>query len=221
MFTGLVEELGTLRVAEDRTGLRRLTLACSLVREGLGIGDSVALNGACLTVVELAADGFTVELVPETLRRTNLGSLASDDRVNLERALPADGRFGGHLVQGHVDGVVTLSDRRPDGDAELLRCDLPPAFAPYVVEKGFVALDGVSLTVAGLEPGSFTIALIPYTRGLVTLGAARLGYAANLEVDILAKYVERLLGRGPSAAGRAEPSLDSLAAAGFAVPDSS
>lgn len=221
MFTGLVGELGTLRVVENRAGLRRLTMACRVAHEDLAIGDSVALNGACLTVVELAADGFTVELVPETLRRTNLGSLTTDDRVNLERALPADGRFGGHLVQGHVDGVVTLSDRRPDGDAELLRFDLPPAFARYVVEKGFVALDGVSLTVAGLEPGSFTIALIPYTRALVTLGAARPGYAANLEVDILAKYVERLLGREPLAAGLAEPSLDFLVEAGFGVPDAS
>ncbi len=221
MFTGLVEELGTLRAVEDRAGLRRLTLVCGVAREGLAIGDSVALNGACLTIVDLAADGFTVELVPETLRRTNLGSLATDDRVNLERALPADGRFGGHLVQGHVDGVVTLSDRRADGDAELLQFDLPPAFAPYIVEKGFVALDGVSLTVAGLEPGAFTIALIPYTRALVTLGTAGPGYAANLEVDILAKYVERLLGRGPPAAGLAEASLDSLATAGFADRDSS
>ena len=206
MFTGIVEALGEVVEAGNRAGVHRLVVAAPVLSDGVAIGDSVALNGVCLTAVQTEADRMTVEVVPETLRRTNLGSLDVGDAVNVERSLPADGRFGGHVVQGHVDATCTIAKREPDGASELVTFTLPPEHAAQVVAKGFVALDGVSLTVVDVSAAEFRVALIPHTRALVTLGSAPPGYCANLEVDVLAKYVARALAAIPleSALSRAQ-----------------
>ena len=196
MFTGIVEGVGTvaeLAVAPDRSGAR-LRLAAPFLAADLALGDSVAVNGCCVTVAGREPDGFSADLVAETLRRTALGRLRPGDRVNLERPLAVGGRLGGHLVQGHVDGVARLLERRPVGDGEELRVELPEPLARYVVEKGSIAIDGVSLTVAGLGPGWFGVALVPHTLQVTTLGQRRPGDPLQLEVDVVAKYVERLLG---------------------------
>jgi riboflavin synthase len=206
MFTGIVEGLGAVVETGSRAGVHRLVVAAPVLSDGLAIGDSVAVNGVCLTAVQIEADRMTVEVVPETLRRTNLGSLDVGDAVNVERSLPADGRFGGHVVQGHVDATCTITKREPDGASELVTFTLPPEHAVQVVSKGFVALDGVSLTVVDVSAAEFRVALIPHTRALVTLGSAPPGYCANLEVDVLAKYVARALAAIPleSALSRAQ-----------------
>ena len=206
MFTGIVEALGQVVEAGNRAGVHRLVVAAPVLSDGVAIGDSVALNGVCLTAVQIEADRMTVEVVPETLRRTNLGSLDVGDAVNVERSLPADGRFGGHVVQGHVDATCTITKREPDGASELVTFTLPPEHAVQVVSKGFIALDGVSLTVVDMSAAEFRVALIPHTRALVTLGSAPPGYCANLEVDVLAKYVARALAAIPleSALSRAQ-----------------
>ena len=206
MFTGIVEGLGAVVETGSRAGVHRLVVAAPVLSDGLAIGDSVAVNGVCLTAVQIEADRMTVEVVPETLRRTNLGSLDVGDAVNVERSLPADGRFGGHVVQGHVDATCTITKREPDGASELVTFTLPPEHAVQVVSKGFVALDVVSLTVVDMSAAEFRVALIPHTRALVTLGSAPPGYCANLEVDVLAKYVARALAAIPleSALSRAQ-----------------
>ena len=206
MFTGIVEALGEVVEAGNRAGVHRLVVAAPVLSDGVAIGESVAVNGVCLTAVQIEADRMTVEVVPETLRRTNLGSLDVGDAVNVERSLPADGRFGGHVVQGHVDATCTIAKREPDGASELVTFTLPPEHAAQVVAKGFVALDGVSLTVVDVSAAEFRVALIPHTRALVTLGSAPPGYCANLEVDVLAKYVARALAAIPleSALSRAQ-----------------
>ncbi|WP_217912997.1 riboflavin synthase [Miltoncostaea marina] len=192
MFTGLVEEGG--RVAAVAPGERgaRLEIAARTVLEGLEVGDSVAVNGACLTAVEVGAGGFAVDAVAETLRRTALGALAPGDRVNLERPMRLGDRLDGHLVQGHVDGVGTVRAVRPEGESAVLEVAAPPELLRYVVEKGSIAVDGVSLTVAGRLADAFTVALIPHTMSVTTLGPQALGRAVNLEVDVVAKYVESL-----------------------------
>jgi riboflavin synthase len=195
MFTGLIEGQGTVASVEtpdaEGAGLRLHVSAPWL--DGLAEGDSVAVNGCCLTVTTLPGDGFTADLVGETLARTALGRLAPGDPVNLERPLAAGGRLGGHLVQGHVEGVARVLDRRKVGDGEEVRFELPPELQRYVVEKGSVAVDGVSLTVAGVGPGWFTVALVPHTLEVTTLGERRPGDLVQLEVDVIAKYVERLV----------------------------
>ncbi len=192
MFTGIVEEVGEIVDVAARDDVVALTVAGKTVAAGARHGDSIAVNGVCLTVVTAAADTFVVELVPETLRRTSLAGAAAGSRVNLERALAAAGRFGGHIVQGHVDGVGSVLDRRAVGRSEEVAISLPDALARYVVQKGSIAVDGVSLTVAGLEPGRFSVALIPTTLADTTLGERAAGEPVNLEVDVVAKYVERL-----------------------------
>ncbi len=189
MFTGLIEAMGQL--AQRRGG--RLRFTCPFADE-LAPGESVAVSGACLTVEACEPGGFSATAVPTTLRRTTLGTLAAGDAVNLERALRADGRLGGHLVQGHVDGVGHLLARAPDLEWELLHFTAPEALLPYLVPRGSIAVDGVSLTVAGREAGGFTVAIIPHTAAATTLGALRPGAAVNLEADVIAKYVEGLLG---------------------------
>ncbi|HMN98845.1 MAG TPA: riboflavin synthase [Miltoncostaeaceae bacterium] len=192
MFTGLVEEGGVVAsVAPGEEGAR-LVIAASAVLDGLAIGDSVAVNGACLTAVEVTGDGFAVDAVAETLRRTNLGGLGPGDRVNLERPMRLGDRLDGHLVQGHVDGVGRVAGARPEGESTVLEITAPPDLLRYVVEKGSVAVDGVSLTVAARLPGGFTIALIPHTMAVTTLGPQAVGRPVNLEVDVVAKYVESL-----------------------------
>lgn len=193
MFTGIVETMGTVaETAGDDTG-RRLTLEAPAVVAGLAVGDSIAVDGVCLTAVEVGADRFTVEVVPETLRRTSLGRLVAGSRANLERALEAGGRFEGHIVQGHVDGTGTVVAMVPEGSGARLTVSVDQALRRYIVEKGSVAIDGVSLTVAAVTAGGFEVALIPHTLAATTLGLRSPGDQVNLEVDILAKYVERLL----------------------------
>jgi len=193
MFTGLVEEIGTIAAIAPVEGGLRLAVRAVAVREGLAIGDSVAVNGACLTAVELHPDGFVVDAVAETLRRTTLGDTQPGDQVNLERALSLGARLGGHLVQGHIDGTGTVVGATAEGAGWVLRIDADPALVRYVVEKGSIAVDGVSLTVASRDGTGLTIALIPHTIAATTLGPERVGSRVNLEVDLVAKYVEALV----------------------------
>jgi riboflavin synthase len=193
MFTGLIEEAG--RVAElRRAGAgARLAIAAETVLDGLRVGDSVAVSGACLTAIEVTGGGFAVDCVAETLRRTKLGGLAPGDRVNLERPMRLGDRLDGHLVQGHVDGVGAVRAARPEGEGAVLEIAPPPALLRHVVEKGSIAVDGVSLTVAGRLRDAFTVALIPHTIAVTTLGPQAVGRPVNLEVDVVAKYVESLI----------------------------
>ncbi|HUR17449.1 MAG TPA: riboflavin synthase [Acidimicrobiales bacterium] len=184
MFTGLVEELGHVRSRGDS----RFTFDAVIVLDGLRPGDSVAHNGCCLTVVEIGEGWYGVEVVEETLARTNLGAMAENDPVNLERPLKAGGRLGGHLVQGHVDAVGRIVSAAPQ-----LEIRMPQELTRYVVEKGSIAVDGVSLTVAKVLPDGFTAAVVPHTAAATTLGLKVPGDTVNLEVDLVAKYVERLL----------------------------
>ena len=193
MFTGIVEELGTIARLDRGTDSARLTVRGPLVTSDATHGASIAVNGVCLTVVEHADGEFTVDVMAETLSRSSLGSLRPGDRVNLERAMAAGGRFGGHVVQGHVDGTAQILERVPGDRWELVRLSLPARLARYVVEKGSITVDGVSLTVASIDDTSFTVSLIPTTLDLTTLGHKGIGDLVNLEVDVLAKYVERLM----------------------------
>jgi riboflavin synthase len=207
MFTGIVEEMGTVRYlgpAGERDGID-LLIRCVVARQNAVIGDSIAVNGVCLTATALDDAGFTVGLSSETLRRTALGDLHEGAPVNLERSLPIHGRLGGHIVQGHVDGVATVAQVTEEGDALWLTFAAPAAILRYIVYKGYVAVNGVSLTVAALDASSFSVQLIDHTRRHVDLGAMRLGTRVNVEVDVLGKYVEKLLGAAPAAplAGRA------------------
>lgn len=192
MFTGIVEEVGTVKSA----GAGRLTVAARKVLEDIKLGDSVAVNGVCLTVVEMTSESFSVDVMPETLRRANLGSLKAGDRVNLERPLAVGGRFGGHFVQGHIDGTGRVVSVTPERDAILLRFEAPPEIMRYIVEKGFIAVDGVSLTVVECSSTAFGVSLVACTQRNSTLGGKKPGDMVNLEVDIIAKYVERLRGGG-------------------------
>lgn len=193
MFTGIVEELGEVVALDDLGDSVRLRVHGPLVVGGAAPGDSVAVDGVCLTVVDLDATGFCADVMRETLERSALGRLAPGSRVNLERPLRLDGRLGGHLVQGHVDGTGEVLDRTASAHWEVVRVSLPPELAPYVVLKGSITVDGVSLTVSGLGADAFAVSLIPTTLAATTLGRKGPGDLVNLEVDILAKYVERLL----------------------------
>ncbi|SFL15789.1 riboflavin synthase [Geodermatophilus ruber] len=199
MFTGIVEEIGSLTVREDQGDAARLRIRARRALEGVALGDSIAVNGVCLTVTSVEGDTWSTDVMAETLRRSSLGALAEGDPVNLERAVTPHTRLGGHLVQGHVDGVGAVLTRTPSEHWEVVRIALPPDLARYVVEKGSVAVDGVSLTVSAVsapdapEPW-FEISLIPTTLRETTLGAVPPGSPVNLEVDVIAKYVERLLG---------------------------
>jgi riboflavin synthase len=197
MFTGIVEELGRVVALEPGADSARLTVHGPLVTSDAMHGASISVNGVCLTVVEHGDEQFTVDVMAETLRRSSLGALAPGSPVNLERAMPADGRFGGHVVQGHVDGTGTVLRRTPGDRWEVVELSLPESLSRYVVEKGSVTVDGVSLTVAGVGPDSFTVSLIPTTLALTTLGHKGVGDPVNLEVDVIAKYVERLMAAGP------------------------
>lgn len=188
MFTGIVEEIGAVKAMDAG----RLTIGASAVVSDVSVGDSIAVNGACLTVTEHDASSFAVDVVPETLRRTNLGALTSGSRVNLERSMPASGRFGGHMVQGHVDGTGVVSSISADGDALMMAFEASPWVMRYAVEKGFIAVDGTSLTIVHCDNFSFSVTLIPHTQANTVLGDKRVGDSVNLEADIVAKYVERL-----------------------------
>jgi riboflavin synthase len=193
MFTGIVETVGTVAAVDDMGGLTRLVICSEPVTRGMRVGDSVACNGVCLTAVEVDGPRFAVEAVPETLTRSNLGSLKPGDGVDLERPVAASGRFDGHIVQGHVDGVGVVREVTPEGDGVRMWVDVPAGLRRYVVEKGSVAMDGVSLTVSGVDGEGFEVVLIPHTLEVTVLGRRVPGGRVNLEMDVLAKYVERLM----------------------------
>ncbi|MCT4357461.1 riboflavin synthase [Streptomyces sp. Je 1-79] len=194
MFTGIVEELGEVTAVEKLADASRFRLRGPLVTEGAKHGDSIAVNGVCLTVVEFGDGEFTADVMAETLKRSSLGALDVGSRVNLERPMAVGDRLGGHIVQGHVDGTGTILDRTPSENWEIVRIALPAHLSRYVVEKGSITVDGVSLTVVEVADDWFTISLIPTTLALTTLGIKQSGAPVNLEVDVIAKYVERLLG---------------------------
>lgn len=198
MFTGLVQALGTVRAAEDDGhGGRRFGVAEATLAPQLAVGESIAVSGACMTVIDRGADWFVFEAGPESLARTTLGELAPGDRVNLERALRVGDLLGGHFVTGHVDGVGRILDRVPSGDWEIVWFGIPPGFDELLVEKGSIAIDGVSLTVVGVKADRFSVMLIPHTRSATTLGLKPTGGAVNLEFDMLAKHVRKLV-RSPT-----------------------
>jgi riboflavin synthase len=202
MFTGIVEELGTVAAVEEQGDAVRLTVASPLVLSDASPGDSIAVNGCCLTVVEHDGERWTADVMQETLDRTSLAGVQPGDTVNLERAVTADKRLGGHIVQGHVDGVGEVVRRSPSEHWEVVEVSLPDGLARYLVEKGSITVDGVSLTVVDAGPTSFTVSLIPETLARTTLGRRQPGERVNLEVDVLAKHVERLL---DARLGRLEP----------------
>ena len=195
MFTGIVEEVGSVRTAGDG----RLVIGASEVLSDVKVGDSIAVNGACLTVTTHDDSSFSVDVVPETLRRTNLGELEAGSPVNLERSMPAYGRFGGHMVQGHVDGTATIRSIEGEGDALMVAFDAPTSVMRYMVEKGFIAVDGASLTIVNCDNFSFSVTIIPHTLENTVFKHKKVGDSVNLEVDIMAKYIERLTmaGRAP------------------------
>ncbi len=193
MFTGIVEELGRVESLGEKDGGTVLTLRGELAVQGTGLGDSVAVNGVCLTVIGKEGNSLSFGVAPETLSRTNLGDLAAGDAVNLERSLPADGRLGGHFVQGHVDGTGRLEELAPDGDSLRVSVEAPPELLHYMVPKGYIAVDGTSLTLIDVLPDRFTFMLVAYTRQNIALPTRQVGSRVNLEVDILAKYTEKFL----------------------------
>lgn len=195
MFTGLVESMGTVRSLQTEGEGRRLTIDAALFGNDISLGESIAINGVCLTVVETNPGVASFQLAPETLRKSNLGSLMAGSQVNLERALRLGDRLGGHWVQGHVDGVSAMLRREPDGDWERFIFHLSPSLTRYLVAKGSITVNGVSLTVVDTNADSFSVALIPHTLTITNLGMLKPGDPVNLEVDILAKYVERLLAK--------------------------
>jgi riboflavin synthase len=206
MFTGIVEELGVVEALEDQGDAVRITVRGPLAVEDAAPGDSIAVNGVCLTVAEHGGQTFTADVMRETLVRTSLGDLVPGARVNLERAVTAHKRLGGHIVQGHVDDTGRVVSRTPSEHWEVVEIDFPERLAPYLVDKGSVTVDGISLTVVAVddEAGTFTVSLIPETLERTTLGTRRPGDAVNLEVDVIAKYVERMLDPmiGPEAGRR-------------------
>lgn len=195
MFTGIVEELGQVVDQQDLGDSTRMVISGPVVSSDARHGDSIAVNGVCLTVVEVLPDGrFSADVMAETLNRSSLGALERGSAVNLERAAAVDSRLGGHIVQGHVDGTGEVLARTPSAHWEVVRISVPPALSRYIVEKGSITVDGISLTVAALGDDWFEVSLIPTTLALTTLGRAPVGATVNLEVDVIAKYVERLLG---------------------------
>ncbi|MGP3980181.1 riboflavin synthase [Streptomyces sp. KR80] len=208
MFTGIVEELGEVVAVEDLGDgddrSARFRLRGPIVTEDAGHGDSIAVNGVCLTVVDVQDGEFTADVMAETLKRSSLGALAPGSRVNLERPMALGGRLGGHLVQGHVDGTGTVLERKRAEHWEIVKISLPQDLTRYVVEKGSITVDGISLTVVDAGPDHFTVSLIPTTLALTTLGIKEPGDPVNLEVDVVAKYVERMLGAGAEPAEAAQ-----------------
>ncbi len=193
MFTGIVEELGTVAGVEDLTDALRLRIAATTVLEGTGLGDSISVNGCCLTVVTIADGTWSADVMKESLDKTSMGKVHVGDRVNLERAVTAEKRLGGHVVQGHVDAVGTVLSRSPSEHWDVVEISLPHGLTRYLVDKGSITVDGISLTVVEARTDSFTISLIPETLARTTLGSRAVGDQVNLEVDILAKHVEKLL----------------------------
>ncbi len=195
MFTGIVEEVGLVRTVQRRTGYQRTTLEVKHVLADVAIGDSISIDGACHTVVEVGRQGFSFESVSETLERTTMGKLKTGDRVNLERSLKLSDRLGGHLVSGHVDGLGRVLERRRWADNVVFRIGMPAELAPFVADKGSIAVDGISLTVVSAGARDFTVSVIPHTMEATTISERRVGDTVNLEVDMVARYLDRLTGR--------------------------
>lgn len=194
MFTGLVEELGKVKTIARGAKSVRLTVAASKVLADVKLGDSIAVNGTCLTVVDYGDTFFTADVMPETVERTALAGLKSGDLVNLERTLRLGDRLGGHIVSGHIDGVGIISEMKKDDNAVLVRIEAGEEVMRYIIKKGSIAIDGISLTVVAYSKNWFTVSLIPHTASLTTLGVKKPGDSVNLEVDVIGKYVEKLLG---------------------------
>ena len=212
MFSGIVEEIGRIeRVSETAAGLT-LTIGCWTVLEGTRLGDSIAVDGVCLTVADLSAKTFTANIQPVTARRSSLGTKRAGALLNLERSVSLGGRIGGHYVQGHVDGVGRVAGKRGDGASVIVEIDLPPDVTRYVVERGFIAIDGASLTVMRVQPGGIAVSLVHHTQQHITLPLLQTGAAVNVETDVIARYVERLLDPQQSPG----LTLDALQRAGFA-----
>ncbi|MCQ2486554.1 MAG: riboflavin synthase [Clostridia bacterium] len=195
MFTGLVEEVGVIQNIRKGAKSAILTIGCSAVLEGTKVGDSIMTNGVCLTVTSLGATYYMADVMSETLNRSNLAELRPGGRVNLERAMPADGRFGGHIVSGHIDGTGTISEIRPDDNAVWYTIKADKNILLYIVEKGSIAIDGISLTVAYVDDECFKVSVIPHTREVTALGEKRIGDTVNLENDVVGKYIEKLMNR--------------------------
>ena len=193
MFTGIVEEVGEIAGLRQSATSTVLSVHAKTVLEGTKLGDSIAVNGVCLTVIRMTADGFDGDVMPETMRRTNLGALRPKSRVNLERAMAADGRFGGHIVAGHVDGTGTITALAPEGNAVWVTIAAKPEILHYIVEKGSITIDGISLTVAYVDHQCFKVSIIPHTGKETTLLTRKPGYVVNLECDIVGKYIEKLM----------------------------
>jgi riboflavin synthase len=208
VFTGIVEEIGRVTLAQPRN----LVITASQVLRGMELGGSIAVNGVCLTVTRFDSSSFSVDIMPETIRRTNLEFLGAGGEVNLERPLTLEKQLGGHLVQGHIDDTGRVTSVTWDGEAMLIRFEAPPGVMRYVVKKGFIAVDGVSLTIVDCDASSFLVSIVEYTRKHTTLGSRRVGDLVNLEVDIVAKYLERL-----SQARRSGITVDFLQEHGFLV----
>ncbi len=195
MFTGIIEETGTVRNISLSGNSGRIQVGASVVLEGTKLGDSIAVNGVCLTVTSIDGRSFTADVMAETLRRSNLGQLKGGDLVNLERAMPAEGRFGGHIVSGHIDGTGTIAGMEKEGNATRVRIRTAAALLALIVEKGSIAIDGISLTVAQVGAEDFAVSIIPHTSANTTLLRKRIGDTVNLENDIVGKYVQRLVGQ--------------------------
>jgi riboflavin synthase len=193
MFTGIIEELGTVAGVQELADSIRLKVSGKLIRSDLAQGESVSVNGVCLTAAEITDDGFVADVMLETLNRTSLRGIAEGDRVNLERAMSGAGRFGGHVVQGHVDGVAEIISREPSSNWEVVKVKIPTELAKYVVHKGSITFDGVSLTVNDISEDVVSLSLIPETLRLTTLGIKTKGEKLNVEADILAKHIEKLI----------------------------
>jgi len=211
VFTGIVEEVGEVRHAAEG----RLQILARRVLEGTEVGDSIAVNGVCLTVTSLTEEGFAADVMPETLRRSSLGALRPGSRVNLERALTLASRLGGHLVSGHIDGTGRVAEIRREKNARVMTLAAPPELTRYIVVKGSVALDGVSLTVAAAGERDFSVSLIPHTRQATTLEERKVGDTVNIETDIIGKYVEKLLGGAPGTGETGGLTREFLARNGF------
>ncbi len=197
MFTGLIEEIGILKGIKRSGNSCVLTIQCSRVLEGSKTGDSIAVNGVCLTATSLGSSYFTADAMPETLDRSSLGLMAAGSRVNLERAMPADGRFGGHIVSGHIDGTGTVRSITEDENAVWYQIEAAPALLRYIVEKGSIAIEGISLTVARTDDDTFSVSIIPHTQKETTLQYLAKGDKVNLETDIVGKYIEKLMKPAP------------------------
>lgn len=212
MFTGIIEEVGHVKSLHRGAKSFTLEVEAEKVLEGTLVGDSIATNGVCLTVTSLTGHGFSADVMPETVSRTALGELVSGSPVNLERALSLQTRLGGHIVSGHIDGTGRIADRRQDDTALWLTIECDSKLLRYIIEKGSVTLQGVSLTVARVDARSFAVSLIPHTQAATTLHQAKVGDLVNIENDIIAKYVEKLLGKGPD---NGSDLLDKMAKYGF------